>query len=142
MRALKLLVLGGGVVVVAGAVVVGLLISRGSATVEVTNVDCGPIAVPTEVAGTIIRQVPGIDLPSGPIDAGTTAVVQVPAGTYEVELRSDRVRVAWLGVAVEQPLPEPARSVVFEGRELVGAGTLHFELANGRRYRLRLACSS
>lgn len=108
----------------------------------VTNVDCWPIAVPTDVAGTIIRQVSGIELPSGPIDAGTTAVVRLPVGTYEVELRSDRVRVAWLSVVVEQPLPEPARPVAFEGHELVGAGTLDSELADGRPYRLRLACSS
>lgn len=142
MRVLKLLVLGGGAVAIAGAVVVGFLISRGSATVEVTNVDCGPIAVPTDVAGEIIRQLPGIELPSEPIDSGTTAVVRVPAGTYEVELRSDQILVAWLGVVVEQPLPEPARSVIFEDRELLGAGRLRFDLADGGRYRLRLVCAS
>jgi hypothetical protein len=140
MRLLKLLALGGGGIVVVGALVVGVFLARGSATVEVTNVDCGTIVVPSDVVGDLARQLPVLELPSGPIEPGTTVTVRIPAGTYEVELTSDRIRVHWLAVTLDQPLPEPARSVVFEGRELVGAGVVRFDLEAGSVYPLRLNC--
>lgn len=142
MRALKFVALGGGAVVVAGAIVVGVLLAQGSAEIEVTNVDCGPISVPTDLAADLTRQLPIVELPSAPIGPGTTARVRVPAGTYEVELRPDRARVSWLAVTVEERLPEPARSVVFDGRELVGSEVVRLQLADGARYRLRLVCGS
>lgn len=142
MRVLKLLALGAGGIVVVGALVVGIFVARGSATVEVTNVDCAAIVVPDEVVVDLARQLPILELPREPIEPGTTATVRVPAGTYEIELTSQRVRVHWLAVTLDQPLPEPARSVVFEGRELVGAGIARFDLEAGAVYPLRLSCGS
>jgi hypothetical protein len=140
MRLLKLLGIGVGGVVVVGVVGVGVLLAQGSAEIEVTNVDCDPIAVPTDLVGGLARQLPVLELPTEPIAPGTTARARVPAGTYEVELRPEAVRISWLAVSVEQPLPEPARSVVVDGRELVGAGVVRIELANGSRHVLRLVC--
>lgn len=140
MRLLKLVGVGAGVVVVAGAVLVGVLLAQGSAEIEVTNVDCDPIAVPADLVGDLARRLPVLEIPSEPIAPGTTVRVRVPAGSYEVDLRPEAVRISWLAVSVEQPLPEPARSVVIDGRELVGAGPLRIELANGSRHVLRLGC--
>lgn len=142
MRVLKLLALGTGGIVVVGAVVVGVFLARGSATLEVTNVDCGAIAVPQDVVTDLARQLPVLELPSGPIEPGTTVSVRVPAGTYEIELTPERVRVHWLAVTLDQPLPEPARSVVFQGRQLVGAGVVRFDLEAGAVYPLRLSCGT
>lgn len=55
MRVLKFLALGGGGIVIVGAVVVGFFVARGSATVEVTNVDCAVIVVPRDVVADLAR---------------------------------------------------------------------------------------
>ena len=120
----------------------GVFLARGAATLEVTNVDCGAIAVPRDVVLDLARQLPVLELPSGPIEPGTTTSVRVPAGTYEIELTPERVRVHWLAGTLDQPLPEPARSLVFGGRELVGAGVVRLDLEGGAVYPLRLSCGT
>jgi hypothetical protein len=132
----------GAVALGAGAVLAGAAVV-GSATVRVENQSCGTVNLARVSAITrAANLLPFLEVPSGSLSPGSSALIRVPSGDYEVEVASDSARVRWFRFTASGRYgPPPLRSAQWEGRELVGRGPQALHLAKGGYYTLRIACA-
>ncbi|GBD24191.1 hypothetical protein HRbin29_01865 [bacterium HR29] len=115
---------------------------QGVATVQLDNVNCGPLEPPPGIVRTVTALVPRVSVPGAPIDSGQRGEYRVPSGTYQVKLTGNRVEGRWRFITVEGELTGKLLSAQLDGRELVDQGEVTLELEKGRTYVLTLRCGA
>ncbi len=119
----------------AGIVAVNNLLINKSVDVTVVNQGCRPIRPLVEAK----INLPGLKLPSSPINSGSQDTARLPALNLTITSSGSNINLTALGLSRSYSLPGEIKDIVYDGRSLIG-NTTNIDLSSSKQHKVVVVC--